>query len=51
MIKIFNTLVIAVAFAFSASIVMAENITIVAASSIKFAMADSVSKFKENLSP
>ncbi|RFC36415.1 MAG: molybdate transport system substrate-binding protein [Candidatus Nitrotoga sp. LAW] len=45
MIKIFHTLVIAVAFAFGSSIAMAETITIVAASSIKFAMTDIVNKF------
>ncbi|MEO6423054.1 MAG: molybdate ABC transporter substrate-binding protein [Candidatus Nitrotoga sp.] len=45
MIKIFHTIVIAVVFALGASISIAENITIVAASSIKFAMADIVSKF------
>lgn len=45
MIKIFHTLIIAVAFAFGSSIAIAETITIVAASSIKFAMADIVSKF------
>lgn len=45
MAKIFHTLVIAIVFAFGASISTAENITVVAASSIKFAMADIVSKF------
>jgi molybdate transport system substrate-binding protein len=41
---------IVIVLAFSASAAMAENITIVAASSIKFAMADIVSKFNaENL--
>ncbi|MCX7195102.1 MAG: molybdate ABC transporter substrate-binding protein [Proteobacteria bacterium] len=45
MIKIFHTLIIAVAFAFGSSIAIAETITIVAASSIKFAMTDIVNKF------
>lgn len=45
MIKILHIIVIAVAFVFGASTAIAENITIVAASSIKFAMADIVSKF------
>ncbi|MFZ1766851.1 MAG: molybdate ABC transporter substrate-binding protein [Candidatus Nitrotoga sp.] len=45
MIKILHTLVIAITFAFGSSIAMAENITIVAASSIKFAMTDIVNKF------
>ena len=45
MIKIFHTIVIAAVFALGASIAIAESITIVAASSIKFAMADIVSKF------
>ncbi len=45
MTKIFHTIIIAIIFAFGASISTAENITIVAASSIKFAMADIVSKF------
>ena len=45
MTKIFQTIVIAVVFAFSASISIAESITIVAASSIKFAMTDIVNKF------
>lgn len=45
MTKIFLAIVIAIVFVFGASISAAENITIVAASSIKFAMADIVSKF------
>jgi molybdate transport system substrate-binding protein len=45
MIKNFHTIVIAVALAFGSGIAMAETITIVAASSIKFAMTDIVNKF------
>ncbi|RFC33936.1 MAG: molybdate transport system substrate-binding protein, partial [Candidatus Nitrotoga sp. SPKER] len=45
MIKIFHTLVIAAAFAVGSSIATAETITIVAASSIKFAMTNIVDKF------
>ncbi|BBJ23136.1 molybdate ABC transporter substrate-binding protein [Candidatus Nitrotoga sp. AM1P] len=45
MIKIFHTFAIAVAFALGSSIAMAENITIVVASSMKFAMTDIVNKF------
>ena len=45
MIKILRIFVIAIAFSYTASAAMAENITIVAASSIKFAMTDIVSKF------
>ncbi len=45
MVKILRIFVIAIAFSYTASAAMAENITIVAASSIKFAMTDIVSKF------
>lgn len=45
MVKILRVFVIAIAFSYTASAAMAENITIVAASSIKFAMTDIVSKF------
>ena len=45
MVNILRVFAIAIAFSYTASAAMAENITIVAASSIKFAMADIVSKF------
>lgn len=45
MIRIFHTLIITVAFTFGSSIAIAETITIVAASSVKFAMADIINKF------
>ncbi|WP_239185282.1 molybdate ABC transporter substrate-binding protein, partial [Candidatus Nitrotoga sp. HW29] len=45
MTKIFHTIVIAAAFAIGSGIAMAETITVVTASSMKFAMTDIVNKF------